>query len=67
MVQVLMGFHAVLALVLLQAIFANKSLAANVMFVHIVSLEVGKMFNYFSTLKTLMTFGNVTHRERALK
>ena len=62
-----MGFHAVLALVLLQTIFANESLTTNIMFVHIVSLEVGKMFYYFSTLKTLMTFGNVTHRERALK
>ena len=61
-----MSFHTILALVFLQAKLADKCLATGIVFVHIMSLEVGKMLYYFSTLKTLMALRNMTHWE-ALK
>ena len=66
-VKILVGFHAVLALILFQAIFTNKCLATSTVFVHVMSLEVGEMFDHFSTLKTLVTLRQVAHWQRALK
>ena len=66
-IKILMRFHAILAFIILLAVFTCENGSIGEMLVHVMSLEIGQMFDSFSTHKTLMSILCLTNREHALK
>ena len=62
MIHVLMGFHAVLGLVLLQAEPADKRPSSWGVLVHVVPLEVAEVLDHFPAEQTLVAIRDFPHR-----